>query len=149
MMNRKEQVTLTNMCMITNGTSVLVQNKRLDDDSSGITFPGGHVEPHEPITDSMIREVWEETGLTIEHPMLVGIKEWMEEDGDRYIVFLYVAERFTGTLHASHEGEVFWTPLETLLQQPCIWHMEHMLKVFTQQYSELFLVGNHYVPVLK
>ena len=74
MMNRKEQVTLTNMCMITNGTSVLVQNKRLDDDSSGITFPGGHVEPHEPITDSMIREVWEETGLTIEHPMLVGIK---------------------------------------------------------------------------
>ena len=42
-MSRTENVTLTNMCMIYSGTKVLVQEKT-DDDYSGITFPGGHVE---------------------------------------------------------------------------------------------------------
>lgn len=148
-MDRKEHVTLTNMCMITNGNNVLVQNKRVDDDFSGITFPGGHVEPREPVIDAMIRELQEETGLTVTHPKLVGIKEWMEEDGDRYIVFLYTADTFSGDLQSSREGEVFWTPLETLLSENCIWHMDSMLKVFTQEYSELFLAGDDYIPVLK
>lgn len=32
---------------------------------------------------SVIREMREETGLTIEHPTLCGIKDWMREDGTR------------------------------------------------------------------
>ncbi len=31
-------------------------------------FPGGHVEQNEIFQKSIIREVWEETGLTIESP---------------------------------------------------------------------------------
>lgn len=34
---------MTNMCMVFSENRVLVQDKR-DDDYSGITFPGGHVE---------------------------------------------------------------------------------------------------------
>ena len=41
-MSRTEEVTLTNMCMIYDGSKVLVQEK-IDDDYGGITFPGGHV----------------------------------------------------------------------------------------------------------
>ena len=40
---RTEIVTITNMCMIYDGTKVLVQEK-IDDEYSGMTFPGGHVE---------------------------------------------------------------------------------------------------------
>ena len=148
-MSRKEHVTLTNMCMITDGDHVLVQNKILKDHTTGITFPGGHVEANEPITDSLIREVYEETGLTIYDPHFAGIKDWIEEDGDRYIVFLYTADTFTGTLHSSHEGEVFWVPLSSLANRNCIWHLDQMLKVFTRQHAELFLFGNDFVPVLK
>lgn len=49
-----EVVTITNMCMVYNGTKVLVQEK-IDDDYSGITFPGGHVEKGESFT--VVRQI--------------------------------------------------------------------------------------------
>ena len=79
-MDKPERVILTNMCMIRNGSKVLVEDKVSKWDC-GIIFPGGHVEEHEPIVDSVIREMKEETGLTIENPQLCGIKEWINEDG--------------------------------------------------------------------
>lgn len=42
-MSRTETVTLTNMCMICDGSRVMVQN-RTDESWPGIAFPGGHVE---------------------------------------------------------------------------------------------------------
>lgn len=131
-MARTETVTLTNMCMITDGTRVLVQN-RVDPDWSGYTFPGGHVEPGESFTDAVIREVQEETGLTIEAPRLCGIKDWPEDDGSRYMVLLYRAERFTGTLTSSGEGEVSWVELDELRSLPLADSMENMLRVFLEE----------------
>ena len=74
--------------MVFSENRVLVQDKR-DDDYSGITFPGGHVERGESFTDAVIREVWEETGLKITEPKLCGIKDWMKDEETRYIVLLY------------------------------------------------------------
>ena len=74
-----------NLCMVYDGQgNILVQNRRKRD-WSGITFPGGHVEAGESFADAVIREVWEETGLTIEHPVLCGIKQWTEEDCARAV----------------------------------------------------------------
>ena len=131
-MARTETVTLTNMCMVTDGTRVLVQN-RVDPDWSGYTFPGGHVEAGESFTDAVIREVREETGLTIEAPRLCGIKDWPEDDGSRYVVLLYRAERFTGTLASSGEGEVSWVELDALRSLPLADSMENMLRVFLEE----------------
>ena len=131
-MARTETVTLTNMCMIMDGTRVLVQN-RVDPDWSGYTFPGGHVEKGESFTDAVIREVREETGLTIEAPRLCGIKDWPEEDGSRYMVLLYRAERFSGTLASSGEGEVSWVELDALRSLPLADSMENMLRVFLEE----------------
>ena len=50
-MARTEKVIMTNMCMVFSENRVLVQDKR-DDDYSGITFPGGHVERGESFTDA-------------------------------------------------------------------------------------------------
>lgn len=66
---RTETVILTNMCMIYDGDMILVQNKT-DPEWGGVTFPGGHVEKGEAFTDAVIREVFEETGLTIRSPRL-------------------------------------------------------------------------------
>ena len=42
-MARTAKVIMTNMCMVFSENRILVQDKT-DDDYSGITFPGGHVE---------------------------------------------------------------------------------------------------------
>ncbi len=133
-MSRTEEVELTNMCMICDGNgNVLVQNKKNHPTWHGWNFPGGHVEKGEYITPSVIREMKEETGLTIENPKLCGIKEFHKmKDGKRYIVFLYVANRFSGKLKSSAEGEVFWYPLSKLAQSnELIDGFEEMLTVFT------------------
>ncbi len=74
-MSREVKVELANMCMVCDGTKVLVQD-RVKPDWRGIAFPGGHVEAGESVIGSVIREIKEETGLTIERPRLCGMKDW-------------------------------------------------------------------------
>ncbi len=153
-MSRAEMVELTNMCMICDEKgNVLVQNKKNCASWHGWNFPGGHVEKGEYVTPSVIREVKEETGLTIEAPRLCGIKEFHKTaDGKRYIVFLYTANRFSGELRASDEGEVFWHPLSELpLSDKLAGGFAEMLTVFTSdKVSEVFYVdsGDSYDTVL-
>lgn len=135
-MARTEEVELTNMCMICDGRgNVLVQDKRGNPHWQGWNFPGGHVEPGEFVAPSVIREIREETGLTIVNPKLCGIKEFHKSgDGKRYIVFLYTAHQFIGTLRPSAEGAIFWYPLADLLKSDnLIPGFAEMLPVFTEE----------------
>lgn len=127
-MEKHESVRFTNMCMIRDGSRVVVQD-RLDPNWRGITFPGGHVEEGEPFVDAVIREVWEETGLTIAHPRLCGVKDFYNADG-RYVVFLYEATEFSGELRGSEEGPVFWTELDDMRAMTMTPDMPWMLRVF-------------------
>ena len=149
-MERTERVTLTNLCMIVNGTQILVQDK-VGGDAGGIILPGGHVEEHEPVVDSVIREMKEETGLDIRNPRLCGIKEWINEDGSRYVVFLFRAEEFSGELVSSEEGRVFWMEKEDVLKSRWIWHMDCLMKIIADgEYTELYLdSADYWKPVLK
>lgn len=82
--------------------------------NEGRSFPGGHIEKQESFVDSVIREVKEETGLIIKNPKLCGIKWWEVKRNKRYVVLLFKANEYSGTLKSSNEGKVFWTKLETL-----------------------------------
>jgi 8-oxo-dGTP diphosphatase len=129
-MSRKEIVTFTNMCMITDGNgNVLVQN-RIDPSWPGIAFPGGHVEIGESFVDAVTREVFEETGLTVSNLTLCGIKNWAGEDGTRYFVTCYKTSTFSGEMKSSDEGEVFWTPLCRLRELNLCDNMQNMLNLF-------------------
>ncbi len=151
-MNRTEQVILTNMCMVydDNG-NVLVQN-RVSSFWSGVTFPGGHVERGESFTDAVIREVLEETGLTVKDLQLCGIKDWSNEDGTRYIVLCYKTNRFEGELCSSDEGEVWWVPLDELPKMELAEDMDSMLQLFcNDSISEMFFLkeAETWISVLK
>lgn len=132
-MDRSEKAIFTNMCMVydKNG-NVLVQDRK-DPDWGGITFPGGHVEREESFIDAVIREVWEETGLTVASPRICGIKQFTREDGVRYVVLFYKTNQFTGNVTSSEEGEVYWVKLEELQGKRLADGMEGMLRVFLEE----------------
>lgn len=115
-MSRCHPVELTNMCAIVDKqrNKVVVQ-KRIKS-YKGIAFPGGHVEMNESVIESTIREIKEETGLTVSNLTLKGIKDWNGEY--RYLVFLFYTETFSGDLlKNTEEGEIFWQDIDTLSQQ--------------------------------
>ena len=132
-MPRTEPVILTNMCMICDGTRVLVQD-RLNPDWPGLTFPGGHVEPAESFVRSVIREVKEETGLDIADVRLCGLKQFTRRNGEyRYIVLFYRTSTFSGELRSSAEGRVFWIERNELEQCELADGFLQMLPVFEDE----------------
>lgn len=126
-MKRTELTELTTLCMIYKGDKLLLQN-RVKEDWKGYTFPGGHVEPGESFVLSVIREIKEETGLTIKNPRLCGIKQF-PIDGGRYIVFLFKTDEFEGCLSDSEEGKMVWTDRAQLETLPLVEDFDELLKV--------------------
>lgn len=152
-MGRSYPIELTNMCMLRRADGrVLVQDRR-DPNWGGLTFPGGHVEPGESLVDSVIREMREETGLTIRNPRLIGSKSWMQKDGSgRYLVLLYTATEYEGDLISSEEGDVRWMTIDEMRHGNMVDGMELYFRVYLDgDVNEIWYErdGDNWIEVLK
>lgn len=139
-MKRTENVELTVMCLIRNGDEYLLQD-RIKKDYRGFTLPGGHVEPGESIVEAAVREMKEETGLTIRNPKLCGVKQFPIEGG-RYLVFLFTADEFGGEVCSSEEGSMHWVRKEDLAKVNLVNDFRELLQVMTEDSLNEF----QYVP---
>jgi 8-oxo-dGTP diphosphatase len=139
------KIEITNMIMIQNPcTKEVVAQKRIKY-WCGVTFPGGHVENDESIYDSAIREVKEETGLSVKKLTPCGIIHWHNnETNDKYFVHCFKATEFSGTLiDKTDEGEVFFTSLEALKEMKLSPNFNIYLDLFlNDDLSELFCSWN-------
>lgn len=133
---------LCNMIKINRGNDVLVLDKVKKYGWEGLTFPGGHVEKVESITESVIREAKEETNLDIENIKYVGMISWYDIDNnDRIVGFLYETDDFSGELVKENvEGTLEFIDYDELKNMDG--HsdsMDEIFAIYDGKYSEIVL----------
>lgn len=130
------------MIKINRGNDVLVLDKVKKYGWEGLTFPGGHVENMESITDSVIREAKEETNLDVENIRYIGMISWYDMDNnDRIVGFLYETDDFSGELVKENiEGTLEFIDYEELKNMDG--HsdsMDEIFAIYDGKYSEIVL----------
>ncbi len=131
-MDRAERVELTTLVMVEDGQGRILLQDRIDPDFGGLCFPGGHVEPGESIVLSAIREVREETGLAVSGLRICGLKQF-PISGGRYLVFLFKAASFSGTLCDSAEGNMAWYRREEISPERTSDNFAQLLSIFDSE----------------
>lgn len=71
---------------------------------------GGKFEFQESPEDCLLREVREETGLTLKSWRYRGIVTFVYNDDEAEYMHLFTADGWTGTLRNCAEGELRWVP---------------------------------------
>lgn len=141
-MSKCEKAIVTVLCMVYDRDEILLQD-RVKKDWHGFTFPGGHVEKEESFVEAVIREIYEETGLTIREPKLCGVKQFQTDEDERYIVLLFKTDKFEGTLVSSDEGEMKWIRRDLLKDYSLVEDFMDLLKVFdSDNYNEFMYHRN-------
>lgn len=139
---------LQNMCMIYDreNDKILVLDKVKKHGWEGLTFVGGHVEEGEVLYDSCVREVFEETGLTVKNLKLKGTVSWIDEIKDkRELGFLYYTEDFSGELIENNvEGTLSWFGIDEFRNvNGKSYSIDKILDLFlNDDYSELIVKWN-------
>ena len=78
---------------------------------------GGKFEPGESPEECAIREIKEESGLTVKDIVMKGLITFPMFDGkEDWYVFLFVTDNFEGELIDSNEGNLAWIPNEKLTE---------------------------------
>ena len=86
------------------------------------------MEPEESFVDAVIREMKEETGLTVIEPRLAGVKQFPIENG-RYVVLLFKAMQWSGDLISSDEGKMEWIEYDNLTSIKTVDDFDELIRV--------------------
>ena len=96
-------------------TLMVYRNKKPNDMHAGKwNGLGGKFEPGESPEECIMREVLEESGLSIHHPKMHGLLMFPNFKDDDWYVFVFTAHEFSGELIDSPEGRLEWVLDEKL-----------------------------------
>ena len=79
---------------------------------------GGKFEENESPEECLLREVQEETGLTLTRFRLCSVITFVSDTWEGEYMYLFHATEFTGTLTGCDEGELVWVEKEKVLALP-------------------------------
>ena len=108
---------LTTLCYIENNGSYLMLHrtkKKNDCNHAKWIGVGGKFEPNESPEACLLREVTEETGLTLTSYKYRGIVTFVSDEWETEYMHLFTADGYEGTLTDCDEGELAWIPKSEL-----------------------------------
>lgn len=121
------------LCFIIHGEQTLLLRKSEGFRGGGKwNAPGGKVLPGEDARECAIREVSEETGLTVEGVEEQGVLRFYVggQPQPEWVVTIFRVERFSGSLTPSAEGSLQWHDVRGLPYSE-MWEVDHLwLPVF-------------------
>jgi 8-oxo-dGTP diphosphatase len=79
---------------------------------------GGKFQEGESPEDCVLRETWEETGLTLTEYRYRGLVTFVSDQYPTEYMHLFTAAAWTGTPHPCNEGELAWIRKAELLSLP-------------------------------
>ena len=110
---------LGTLTYVVSGDRVLLIHRAKEPHRGLWVAPGGKLEPGESPHEGAVREIREETGLRIESPQLRGVVTEVSARPDyQWLLFLFRADRFSGDVCASDEGELVWCPFDRMPSLP-------------------------------
>ena len=112
---------LTTICYIEKDGNYLMLNrtkKKNDQSHDKWLGIGGKFEDKESPEDCILREVLEETGLTLTSYQYRGIVTFVSDVWETEFMHLFTADAFTGTIRDCDEGELEWISKDRCLSLP-------------------------------
>lgn len=106
------------LCFLTRGDDVLMIHRRNPPNQGFRNGIGGRIEPGESPTESVLREIREETGFRLDQVRFAGLLTWEGFEIDEGGLYLFTAEVRQDAPVANEEGELAWKPLTWVLQSP-------------------------------
>ena len=125
----------TTLCYIRRGGDTLLLHrvkKENDENRDKWVGIGGKFEEGESPEDCLLREVREETGLTLDAWRYRGIVTFVSDEWGTEYMNLFTADAFHGKVKDCDEGVLEWLPWERLPQLP-IWEGD---KIFLRLIDE-------------
>lgn len=141
---------ITTLCYIEKDNRYLMLNrtKKKEDINKGKWIGvGGHIEEGETPNECLLREVYEETGLTLTSYKLRGILTFVQRKDNKEIfteyIWLYTADEYEGTLKECDEGELRWIDKEKIYDLN-LWDGDRIFLQLLDEQEEMFSLKLEY-----
>ena len=137
---------LTTLCYIEKYDQYLMlhRTKKKNDPSHDLWMGvGGHFEEGESPEDCVLREVYEETGLTLTDYKLRGVVSFSDNDWHEYM-FLYSGYDFKGSVTVCSEGDLVWVDKEKSVTELPIWEGDKIFLKLMNEGKPFFSLKLHY-----
>ena len=93
---------------------------------------GGGFEKDESPEECLCREVWEETGLTLDSWRFRGVVTFVSDEWETEYMYLFTADAFRGSLTDCDEGVLEWVEIDKVSRLP-LWEGD---KIFVRLLKE-------------
>ena len=143
-MNMKSN--MTTLCYIEENDNYLMMHrvkKENDINKDKWIGVGGHFEENESPEECLLREVKEETGLTLSSWKLRGIITFITDRWQTEYMFLYTGDEYTGNLIECEEGILEWVPKKKVYDLP-IWEGDKLFFRLLEERQDFFSLKLRY-----